>query len=198
MADELLTLEILCDELVEVYHFVQYRLVGLQGLLDGRYQNLVYAVGLDDLAFRISAVQEREFVETDFGGFLGKPFGTVHVLGRRHCHMKPACPTLFLRNGFHDLELATLVGSSADNRLVEVSFSVGQRYFIAGSKTEHTQAMAHFFFGHLYIGCDIGSIKYVHISVFNYSVIQLFRFPFPSVCGFRRATGRPIHILPFR
>ena len=37
MADEFLSLEILRDELVEVCHFIQYRLVGLQGLLDSRY-----------------------------------------------------------------------------------------------------------------------------------------------------------------
>ena len=51
MADEFLPLEVLSDELVEVGHFIQHRLVGLQGLLDSRYQNLVDAVGLDNLAF---------------------------------------------------------------------------------------------------------------------------------------------------
>ena len=37
MADEFLTLEILGDELVEVCHFIQDGLIGLQGLLDSRY-----------------------------------------------------------------------------------------------------------------------------------------------------------------
>ena len=37
MADEFLSLEILGNELVEVCHFIQDGLVGLQGLLDSRY-----------------------------------------------------------------------------------------------------------------------------------------------------------------
>ena len=164
MANEFLPLEILCNKLIEIHHLIQHRLVGLQGLFDGRNQNLFDALGLDHLPFGIATIQESQFIKTYFRCFFGKPFGTVHVLGRRHRHMKPTVPSLFLRNRFNHLQLATLVGCSTDNRLIKVSFAIGQCHFITYHQTKHTQAMARFLFRHFALGRNVGSIKYMHSS----------------------------------
>ena len=173
MADELLSLEILGNELLEVGHFVQHGLVGLERLLDGRDEDFLDAFGLDDLAFRITSIEEGGLFEAYLGGLLGKPFGAVHVLGGSHGHVQPSGPSLLLRQGLGDFQLATLVGGGADHRLIEAPLSVGQGHFIACGEAEHTQAMSRFFFGH-FAGCGyVGCIKYVH----NSFILFVYLFP---------------------
>ena len=73
VCDEFLTRKRLCDELVEVCHFIQLGQACLERLLDGGNQNFGDALRLDDFPFRETAVQECQFIKPYFRRFLGKP-----------------------------------------------------------------------------------------------------------------------------
>lgn len=100
VGDEFLTRKRLCDELVEVCHFIQLGQACLERLLDGGNQNFGDALRLDDFPFRETAVQECQFVKPNFRRFLGKPLCAVHILGRRHGNVQMTFPQGARRKGF--------------------------------------------------------------------------------------------------
>ena len=90
------------DKLLEADQLVHRRFPRLMTLLDGRNHNLVNSWRLHHLAFRKLAVEEREFIKTDFRGFLSHPFDTLHHLGWRNRQMDMSLPGTLLRHLFLD------------------------------------------------------------------------------------------------
>ena len=92
------------NELFEWCHRLYCREGGLEALLHGGNGYFFKPLGFQLLAFRPPAVQGHKCVEARFREFFHKPFHSVEVLCRRHCHCDFTTPIGGYRCTFQDLD----------------------------------------------------------------------------------------------
>ena len=146
MGDKLLSGEGLADERIESRHLIQLGQAGFERLLDGRYQDFVDALCLDDFSFRMPAIQESQFVKAYFGGFFGKPFRAVHVLGGCYGYVQVSFPQRFLRLNLEDVDEASFAYGRCYSGAVKIAFSIGQHNLIACLQAQYADGVCGFFF----------------------------------------------------
>ena len=161
------------DKLLEADQLVHHRFPRLMTLLDGRNHNLVNSWRLHHLALRKLAVEEREFIKTDFRGFLSHPFDTLHHLGWRNRQMDMSLPGTLLRHLFLDFIETSLAGCSSNLSTEKGAFSIHEEYLVPTLQSQNAQGMGSFLGRQFHL---ISRIRHIEISYFFHYLFAFFAF----------------------
>ena len=136
---------ILCPEpVLQLYGRSDLRQGEVQTLLHGADSQLLQPLGLQERAFRVVAVKERDLPHPHLYGFLHQPLHARGVLRRRHRQMEPCGflrQVLPGRRSTLRLHNAGLVVGFHHLAFVQVPLPVGDAHLVALPQAQHPHSM---------------------------------------------------------
>ena len=117
---------------------------GLEGLFHGAHGNFQQAVGLDEAALGVLAVDETDLVNAEFGRFLDEPFNAVGIYRGRDGDVNEI---VFLRRRVFGAQFKVALGrvGGGDGSLIEEPLPIGDGDGISRLPAQDTDAVTGFF-----------------------------------------------------
>ena len=135
------------DKMVEGGHLVQHRQCSLVTLFHSSDYDFLDTFRFYSSSLAELAIQEREFIKTDFRSFFGHPLCTLVQLCGSHGQMEVALPGSRLRHSFEQFVTAVMVGGGSEPGTIKRTATIHQPDLITGFESEHTHCMASFILG---------------------------------------------------